>query len=138
MDLQSQVCLKMVKPGSALFPHLHGHQFMSLTTFRKSGEAVPTPVWFAQVDDKLYVMTEASTGKVKRIRQNAMVEVAPCTVRGDLRGDSAEGMARILHPHEEATARRALNRKYGIQKFFYDLYLTLRRAHTVYLEITPM
>ncbi len=126
----------MVK--TPVFPHLSGHQFICLTTFRKSGEAVPTPVWFAQDGEKVYVMTPAAAGKVKRIRQNAMVEVTPCTVRGELLGETAEGMARVMDDDEEHAAKRALNRKYGIQKFFYDLYLRLRRTQMVYLEISPM
>jgi uncharacterized protein len=128
----------MDKTATPAFHHLHGHQFMCLTTFRKSGEAVPTPVWFAQVDEKVYVMTQAAAGKVKRIRHNAMVEVTPCTVRGELLGEAAEAMARVMHADEEKAARRALNQKYGVQKFFYDLYLRLRRTQMVYLEISPM
>jgi PPOX class probable F420-dependent enzyme len=63
---------------TVVFPNLQGHQFMSLITFRKNGEPVSTVVWFAQEADKLYVLTAADAGKVKRIRQNAQVEVAPC------------------------------------------------------------
>jgi PPOX class probable F420-dependent enzyme len=128
----------MDKTASPAFPHLRGHSFMCLTSFRKSGEAVPTTVWFAQQDDKLYVMTLAAAGKVTRIRHNAMVEVAPCTGRGEILGDAAEAMARVLPASEEQTARRALNQKYGVQMFFFALYIKLRRRQMVYLEISPM
>ena len=61
---------------------LEGHKNINLTTFRKSGNEVPTPVWFVVLEGKLYVRTEASSGKVKRIRNNGRVEPAPSTVRG--------------------------------------------------------
>jgi len=120
------------------FAHLQGHQFMSLTTFRKTGEAVPTPVWFAQEGDKLYVMTQPDSGKVKRIRNNAQVEVAPSDVRGSVLGGTHEAMARILPPDEAHQADRALTKKYGIQKHLFTLLMRLRRKSFVYLELTPM
>jgi PPOX class probable F420-dependent enzyme len=120
------------------FTNLRGHQFMSLTTFRKNGEPVPTPVWFAQVEDRLYVMTEPTSGKMKRIRNNAQVEVAPCKASGDVLGPSAEAMARILSDAEGVAADRALSRKYGVLKFLFGLMKKLRGGRYGYLEITQM
>jgi uncharacterized protein len=117
------------------FPNLHGHQFMSLTTFRKSGQPVPTPVWFAQVDDKLYVMTQAQSGKVKRIGHTARVTVAPCDQRGGLLGEALEGQARVLDAVEEKAANGHLNRKYGWMKRAFDLFQWLNRTQRAYLEI---
>lgn len=111
---------------------------MSLTTFRKTGAPVPTPVWFAQHGDKLFVMTQANAGKVKRIRNNAQVEVAPCDMRGTLLGTSVEAMARILPPDQTAAAKAALNKKYGWQKRAFDLMNRMRGTDMVYLEIAPM
>ncbi len=115
-----------------------GQAYLSLTTFRKNGSAVATPVWFAQQDDKLYVMTGAETGKVRRVRHNAQVEVAPCTLNGGLLGPPLEAMARILHDEERTIANRALNSKYGWQKRVYDLTYILRRKERVYFEISLM
>jgi PPOX class probable F420-dependent enzyme len=112
--------------------------FLSLTTFRKNGAAVATPMWFAQEGDKLYVMTSADTGKVQRIRHNAQVEVAPCTLNGSLLGPSLEAMARILHDQDRALAQRVMLRKYGWQKRIYDLTYILRGKERVYFEITLM
>ncbi|HYO87354.1 MAG TPA: PPOX class F420-dependent oxidoreductase [Candidatus Limnocylindrales bacterium] len=122
----------------ALFPALAGHDYMSLTTFRKNGDAVPTPVWFAQVGGRLYVMTNTDSGKVKRIRNNGRVELAPCTNSGKVLGDSAAGMARVLTPEEETQAREALAKKYGFKKRMFDLMIAVRRSPTVHLEITPL
>lgn len=132
------MALTMSKDQIQSFTHLQGHQYMSLTTFRKTGQAVPTPVWFAQSGENLYVMTGAESGKVKRIRSNAQVEVAPCTRSGDILGPSAEAAARILSPEEAALAKRALDQKYGMQKKFFDLMGRMRGDQSVYLEITPM
>ena len=73
-----------------------GQKYISLTTFRKNGVAVATPVWFGEDGDKLYVMTRSDMGKAKRIRNNPRVRVAPCTSRGKVTGPEFEASARIL------------------------------------------
>src|SRR5580704_11877202 len=59
-------------------PEIQGQKYISLTTFRKSGAAVATPVWFGEQDDKLYVMTRSDSGKYKRIRNNPSRRLATC------------------------------------------------------------
>lgn len=89
-------------------------KYMLLTTYRKDGRAVATPVWVARDGDELVVFTAPDTGKVKRIRRNGAVEVAPCDMRGNRKGEDVPGRARIL---DEAGARRTLRlimRKYWI------------------------
>ena len=63
---------------------ISGQKYVCLTTFRKSGIGVVTPVWFAERDNKLYVKTRIESGKSKRIRNNPSVRVAPCTIRGKI------------------------------------------------------
>ncbi len=104
-----------MKTENDVFPHLHKQQYMSLATYRKTGETVPTPVWFARVDDKLYVYTGARSGKVKRIRHNPAVTVAPCTMSGTVTGPAQEACARIMGDDEGHIAREAIDRKYGLQ-----------------------
>lgn len=91
---------------------IHGQKYISLTTFRKNGVGVPTPVWFGEEDGKLYVMTISSMGKVKRIRNNAQVKVAPCTIRGKVTGPEFAANARILPSEDNKRARKTINRKY--------------------------
>jgi uncharacterized protein len=79
---------------------------------RKNGTKVATPVWFGEDGEKLYVMTRGSMGKVKRIRNNPLVEVAPCTIRGKVTGDNLFANARLLPVGEHAHARKTINRKY--------------------------
>ena len=87
-------------------------KYISLTTFRKNGSGVPTPVWFGEQDDKLYVMTISTMGKVKRIRNNAQVRVAPCTIRGKVTGPDFPATARLLPPEDFSKARATITRKY--------------------------
>src|SRR5215470_15122623 len=58
-----------------------GQKYLSLTSFRKSGVPVRTPVWFAEAEGKLYLFTNPKSGKAKRIRNNPRVLIAPCTMR---------------------------------------------------------
>jgi PPOX class probable F420-dependent enzyme len=91
---------------------IHHQKYISLTTFRKTGAAVATPVWFGEQDDKLYVMTRSDMGKTKRIRNNPQVRVAPCTMRGKVTGPEFAAHARLLPPEEFARARQPIDRKY--------------------------
>jgi uncharacterized protein len=93
-------------------PAIRGQKYISLATFRKNGAKVPTPVWFGEEGDKLYIMTIASTGKIKRIRNNPQVEVAPCTIRGKVTGEALPALARILAPEENKHAHKTITRKY--------------------------
>lgn len=124
-------------PTSTAFPNLTGHQFMSLTTFRKSGEPVATPVWFAQAGDRLYVVSLSTAYKLKRIAHNPAVIVAPCTMNGRVLGDSASGTARILSEAEGKIADAALQKKYGIQKILFAFLWKLQRGTPVFIEILP-
>ncbi len=110
---------------------IRGQKYISLTTFRKNGEKVATPVWFGEDGDKLYVMTRSDMGKTKRIRNNSQVQVAPCTIRGKVTGPEHSASACILPPEEHAHAREAINRKYWMAL----LPLIWSRTDT-YLELT--
>jgi uncharacterized protein len=110
---------------------IRDQKYISLTTFRKNGSGVATPVWFGEDGDRLYVMTRSDMGKTKRVRNNGQVRVAPCTIRGKATGPEFAATARILPPAEHGHARQAINRKYWMTR----LPLVWRRTDT-YLEIT--
>lgn len=95
---------------------LRGHKYIQLTTFRKNGVGVGTPVWCGEDDGKLYVMTRSTMGKYKRIRNNPRVRVAPCTIRGVVTGPEFEATARMLPPEEHRHARKTINRKYWLAR----------------------
>ncbi len=97
-------------------PEIHGQRYISLTTYRMVGTPVRTPVWFAEENDKLYFMANAKSWKVKRLRNQAQVRIAPCTIRGKITGFEFSATARFLVPEEYAQARRAINRKYWLAR----------------------
>lgn len=99
-------------------------KYLSLESFRKTGVGVPTPVWFAQDGATFYVYSEADSGKVKRIRNNPRVRIAPCSVRGKLRGDWVEARARVCEGDEVARGQALLRRKYW-QKTIGDFFSRL-------------
>jgi len=111
---------------------IHSQRYISLATFRKSGVAVYTPVWFAEDNNKLYLMTNSKSGKCKRIRNNPRVKIAPCTMRGKITGPEFPATIRILPAEEFAHIRRAINRKYWLARVPF-----LWRNTDAYLEITP-
>jgi uncharacterized protein len=110
---------------------VHEQKYISLTTFRKNGLGIATPVWFGEEADKLYVMTRSDMGKMKRIRNNPQVRVAPCTVRGKVTGPEFTAVARILPQEEHARARQTIDRKYWAAR----LPLIWRRTNA-YVELS--
>lgn len=89
-------------------------KYVLLTTFRRDGRPVPTPVWVVPDGDGLAVWTLADSGKAKRIRRNARVTVAPCTIRGTPTGEAIEVHARVGDRTDADRVRRSLVGKYGL------------------------
>lgn len=90
--------------------------YLNLRTFRKNGEPVDTPLWVAAEDDILYLYTQKASGKVKCIRNNPSVEVAPCNARGQIKGEWLPATATVDETPETLQKVIALLReKYGIQ-----------------------
>ena len=101
-------------------------KYLNLETFRKTGVGVRTPVWFAQERDTFYVYTLPDAGKTKRIRNNPKVRVAPCDMRGNLRGAWVDARARICEGAEAAHGQELLRRKYGWMKIVGDFFSRMR------------
>jgi len=111
-----------------------GAKYLNLETFRRTGAGVRTPVWFARDGSHnaptitlFYIYSEADAGKVKRIRNNPKVHIAPCTMRGDLRGAWIDGRARICGDDEAAHGQQLLTQKYGLPKILGDFFSRLMR-----------
>jgi PPOX class probable F420-dependent enzyme len=119
------------------FAPLYAHKYMQLTTYRKNGTGVPTPVWFAAERGKLYVMTLSGTGKVRRIRNNGTVRLAPCTRSGQVVGDALNASARELSPDEYTIAEQPLSRRYGLMYRLFVFMQKLGKSQRTYIEIVP-
>lgn len=101
---------------------LHRARYVSLATFRKSGEAVATPVWAAFDNDEFLIFSAGDAGKVKRLRNGSRARLAVCDARGKLLGDYHDATAEILsHPGDTRRALRLLRRKYGWQMTVADV-----------------
>jgi PPOX class probable F420-dependent enzyme len=127
------------------FTALRGANYINLTTFRKTGDPVSTPVWFAEDAGTLYLFTFPSAGKLKRIRHTPRVTVAPCTLGGKVTGPAIEGKARILIEEQENThADQTLAHKYGLTWRLYNGSMNIMRvirrrpkSARVYVAIEP-
>lgn len=125
----------MSESGASRFD---AERYVSLATYRRDGRQVRTPVWIARADQKLYVFSEGTAGKVMRIRATRRVSLAPCSFRGEVRGDWLEGRGRVVQEAEVIErAYTALREKYGWQMRLGDLTSRLsgRYAKRAMLEI---
>lgn len=108
-----------------------------VVTYRRDGIAVPTPVWAAEADGALYVRSERASGKVKRLRNDPRVLLAPCTVRGRPLGAPLEARARVLAAEHEPRAEQVLVGRYGLGRALFERTMDVMRVDMCYLEIIP-
>jgi len=121
------------------FAAFAGQKYLNLETLRKNGQPVRTPVWFAADDSgsneaskkPLFVYTVGVSGKVKRIRNNPSVRIAPCNARGGLLGEWVPARARIEDGAEAQRGMQLLNRKYFPWKQLLDFFASFRRRERV-------
>jgi len=116
-----------------------GHEnYLSLTTFRKDGRGVATPVWFAPGPEGGFcVWTREDSWKIKRLRNNPRAEIAPCTVRGAITGPAFKAHLKILPAPAESAAAAALALKYGVQFRVGRFFSRMMGRRTVFLSIRP-
>jgi PPOX class probable F420-dependent enzyme len=115
--------------------YLCGAKWLLLESERTNGESVLTRVWFAAINETVFIRTEAASGTVRRIERRPVVKVAACDFRGIPINDYIECMARIVAPEREPEAEAALRRQYGLARRLFNA--LVRNEHT-YLELTPL
>jgi len=132
------------QPGPAP-PQLKG-KYLSLTTFKRDGTGVATPVWFVAEAGKILVVTDADSHKVRRIHRNPAVTVAECTASGRLRSSPVPARAQILPCHQAPRAGQLMARKYWLDRtVILPVYRAVqairhgrrRQTESVVLVITP-
>jgi PPOX class probable F420-dependent enzyme len=89
-------------------------KYLSLTTFRQDGTPVSTPVWLVRDGDVLRVITQADSGKAKRLRNDPRVLLAPCDARGNVKGPQIEGMAMLQDAAKTARTAELVEKRYGL------------------------
>jgi PPOX class probable F420-dependent enzyme len=124
---------------------LFGGKYLSISSYRRDGTEVATPVWFVQENGSLLAETDAQSGKVKRIRRNPIVRVAPCTGRGRLRAEPVIARAELLPATETSRVEELIARKYRLDMVIIKplrsvqgaLHLGRPRGEPVIVRITP-
>jgi PPOX class probable F420-dependent enzyme len=110
-----------------------------LTTFTKDGRPTATPIWGFPDGDRLLMITDADSWKVKRIRHTPRVTIAVCTFRGKSLSEAIPATATILDKSEPRATQRAVANRYGLRGRLFFWYDNLRRGKdsNVGLEIKP-
>jgi PPOX class probable F420-dependent enzyme len=122
------------------FAMFAGGKYLSLETVRKNGDAIRTPVWFAGepasgVPVTLYFYTIGDTGKMKRIRNNPRVRIAPCDMRGNVKGDWVEARAEILSGEAAKRGMKLIDRKYMPLRQIMGFFAMFSRRERVVLAL---
>lgn len=124
-------------PETTLFGIFEGHEYLSIKTRKKDGSTVATPVWFAQDHNTLYITTQSSSGKVKRIRNFGDVEVAPCDRIGNVSDTWLTAHAEIIADDDDREhANNLLGEKYGHT----DMWKQVRRTDSTtrtFIKVQP-
>ena len=94
---------------------LSQYRYIKLETLKRNGEAVATPVWFTIDGSKINVVTRSQTGKVKRLRNNPNVRIAPCGIGGQIKGQWYSGKAFLANQEELDIALNLRDKKYGFR-----------------------
>jgi len=118
---------------------LRGHKYATLVTFRKNGEAMPSPIWFG-LDNagRAYAHTMADSGKVKRIRNNGKALIVASTTRGKPKGPVIAATAREVPKDEWPHAEAALAAAYGAGRKIYMRATGNTEGFETYIEICPV
>jgi hypothetical protein len=119
------------------FAEVSKAKYVLLTTFTKDGRPKPTPIWAAPDGDRLLVITEKDAWKVKRIRNTSRVTLAPCDMKGNVKGEAVEAVAIILDPSQTEKVYQAIGKRYGIVGKVFNLFSKLRGGskRTIGLEL---
>jgi uncharacterized protein len=114
-------------------------QYVLLTTFTKDGRPKPTAIWAANKGDRLLVITQAKSWKVKRIRNTPRVTLAICDMKGNVKSEAIEATATVLDSSQTGAVYDAIGQEYGIVGKVFNLFSKLRggMANNVGLELRP-
>lgn len=115
----------------------NNQKYLNVETFRKDGRSVRTPVWFVEYQGEFCFTTESDSGKVKRIRRNPRVNIAPCKVNGEVTGHWISGTARLMILEEINKVEQIYNKKYGLVKKFFDILGNSRNKPRAFIAVTP-
>jgi uncharacterized protein len=120
------------------FSKFEAQKYLNIETFRRSGDGVQTPVWFVESGGALFILTRGDSGKVKRLRHNKSVKVAPCKMDGTLIGDWYPGEALFVESSEALEEIKSLfDEKYGAISRLTNMFSRLQRKKRVFIKVIP-
>lgn len=123
----------------ATFADVAKSEYILLTTFTKDGRPKPTAIWAAPTGDRLVVITQEKSWKVKRIRNTPRVTIAPCDRSGNAKGDAVEALATILDKSANGATYDAISKRYGLVGKTFGVFSKLRGGmkNNVTIELKP-
>ncbi len=111
-------------------------KYINIQTYKKNGQPISTPVWFIIKDNKIFFRTIHNSGKIKRIRNNNNVNFALCDIRGKIKGEWFEGLAKIENDSDNKILSQ-INKKYGISSILMKIFYKIKKIDIVILSIKP-
>jgi PPOX class probable F420-dependent enzyme len=115
--------------------HLSNSKYINIETLKKNGSGVRTPIWFIIYQGIIYFRTDSKSGKVKRIKNNPHVRIAPCDIRGNLKGNWFDGKAKSADSKESSIVFSMIDRKYGFLTALIRSFNKIRGTNPIALAI---
>lgn len=112
---------------------LENGNYINILTYKKNGEPVSTPVWFIIKDNKIFIRTSNKSGKFKRIKNNNSVKFALCNIRGKIKGEWHNGLAKLEPNNKWVFAK--INKKYGIFAHLMNIIYKIKKMDIIILSI---
>ena len=109
-------------------------KYINIQTYKKTGQPISTPVWFIIKDNKIFFRTSHNSGKIKRIRNNNNVKFALCDIRGKIKGEWYEGIAKIENDSDNSILFQ-INKKYGLSSRLMKIFYKIKKIDIVILSI---
>lgn len=110
-------------------------KYINIETFRKNGTGVRTPIWFVVYQGLIYFRTDAKSGKVKRIRNNPHVRIAPCDIRGNVNENWSDGNVNFAGSAESSIVYSMIDKKYGFVATLIRIFNKIRHTNPVVIAI---
>lgn len=118
---------------------LESQKYINVETYRRTGEAVRTPVWFVESGGLYFIITRGDSGKVKRLRHNQKIRVAPCRMNGEVTGDWFDAEGSFVESEEVLNVVKSLfNQKYGAVSRITNLFSRMQRKKRVFIKVLPV
>ena len=107
-------------------------KYISLETYKKDNTPIRTPVWFVIDNDRIYITTKESTGKVKRLRNNQNVRLAVCSMKGQIKNEWVDGIAKMIVGDDAENTIKLRKKKYGLSARLISVFTSQKGSNVVY------